>query len=593
MRMFFQSWFQFPRLFLLCFTIAFFLLLPSIGIGFFADDYFFLMVLEGKSLINAHAFDMYRFVSDDPEIRNILHQDGYCPWWTLPALRINFFRPLSSLLWKIDYQLFGHNAVGYHLHSILWFFIFLLGLGKIYQKCLTPRMGALALLIYTLSSSYAWSVIWLSNRNALIGATPVLWGLYAHICYRQDQWRFGLPLSFVGYFLGLLGGETALGIFCYLGAYELLAGPGGWKKRIRALVPVGILGIFYVICYKKLGCGSFGSGFYVDPVSETGLYLQEALLRIPALLADAFVRLIADIWIFSLTVHYIQAGVGFGATFGVLLGVRHFLKNADSSLKNTVLWFTIGSGLSLIPLAATIPMTRLLLCPFIGIAVLLAVLFDGLWKAWGSFSHPLTKFLGRGFILFFTGIHFIISPLHLLSSSFVLTYQAKTWEQLIENFERVPDFGKKEIIMPVSPDHMFPMYFVTTSLFLQKEIPKAFHTLCIALSDRILTRIDANTIELETVGTGAFLTTEFETLWRSPQQSLKVGETISVGKTYSATVLDKNESGPTRIRFKFHLPIEEASIIFLQWKDQKLVPLELPKIGEKILLKKTPGPSLL
>ena len=94
---------------------------------------------------------------------------------------------------------------------------------------------ALALLVFTLDSSHTWPVAWIANRNALVAAVPALLGLVAHLRWREQGWRPGLPLSMLGLGVGLLGGEAALGVFAYVGAYELVGARGGCAAE-RAII---------------------------------------------------------------------------------------------------------------------------------------------------------------------------------------------------------------------------------------------------------------------------------------------------------------------------------------------------------------------
>jgi hypothetical protein len=53
------------------------------------------------------------------EVRAHAH-DGFYPWFTHERLGLSMLRPLSSALMWVDQALFGRAALGYHLHSALW-----------------------------------------------------------------------------------------------------------------------------------------------------------------------------------------------------------------------------------------------------------------------------------------------------------------------------------------------------------------------------------------------------------------------------------------------------------------------------------------
>ncbi|MEK6233634.1 MAG: hypothetical protein N2C14_02895, partial [Planctomycetales bacterium] len=229
MRDWLATWVRFPRVIVLSILISALLLLPTLGLGFMLDDYVALAALDGvlHEFREPNPFKIFEFLTGNPEQISQRKIRGDLPWWTHPELKFSFCRPLSSWLFWLDYQVFGMHAWAAHLHSLLWRFALWAVWGGILWRVLPGKIGAVALLLCAIDESQFMASSWLSNRNALVAAVPVLLGLWAHIRWREDHWKPGLWLSLLGYAVGLSGGEAAIGALMYLAAYELLASPGG------------------------------------------------------------------------------------------------------------------------------------------------------------------------------------------------------------------------------------------------------------------------------------------------------------------------------------------------------------------------------
>ncbi|HEX8440210.1 hypothetical protein, partial [Archangium sp.] len=302
-------WLAFPRILWLSLLAALVLALPTVWLGFFSDDFTHLLILEGFPSL-ASPYDLFRFAGGDPEgLRRMIDQGPY-PWWTLPELKLAFWRPLSSALAVLDHSLFGRNAVGYHLHSLAWYLGMVALFGALLRRFLPGTVAALALFLFAIDGAHFLVAGWIANRNALVAAVPTLFGVWMHLEWREARRPWALPLSLLGLAVGLLGGETALGVFAYLLAYEVLGARDGVKERARALAPVALLGLVYLGVYKRLGYGASGSGSYVDPVGEPGRYLLAALGRVPALLGGLVLEVPADLWALSTGVRPMLVGVG-------------------------------------------------------------------------------------------------------------------------------------------------------------------------------------------------------------------------------------------------------------------------------------------
>src|SRR4051794_17464751 len=87
----------------------------SIAIGFLTDDHSFRAVLHSTSGAAPRAWDLFRFIPGDAEGNQQRIRFGRLPWWSAPDLKIHFLRPLTSLSYASDDQVFGGSPLGPHL----------------------------------------------------------------------------------------------------------------------------------------------------------------------------------------------------------------------------------------------------------------------------------------------------------------------------------------------------------------------------------------------------------------------------------------------------------------------------------------------
>ena len=70
----------------------------------------------------------------DPSELQRLIRGGPAPWFTDPASKLHFLRPLSSLLLAADHALFGRHAAFWHAHSIAWYAALVLACAALYRR---------------------------------------------------------------------------------------------------------------------------------------------------------------------------------------------------------------------------------------------------------------------------------------------------------------------------------------------------------------------------------------------------------------------------------------------------------------------------
>ncbi|WP_147332955.1 hypothetical protein [Archangium gephyra] len=574
-------WLAFPRILWLSLLAALVLTLPTAWLGFMSDDYIHLLILEGFPAPGTR-WDLFRFAGGDPAELQRLMDEGPYPWWTLPELKLTFWRPLSSALVVMDHALFGRNAVGYHLHSLAWYLGMVALFGTLLRRLLPGAIGALALFLFAINGAHFMVAGWIANRNALVAAVPALFGLWMHLEWRESRRPWALPLSLAGLTVGLLGGESALGLFAYVLAYELLGDKGGLKERLRAIAPAALLGLVYLVGYKLRGYGASGSGSYMDPVGEPGRFLVGALARIPVLLGGVLLQVPADLWVAGEQLRPALVGLGLLGLVGVALLVRAAWPSLSEDERRHCRWLFLGAALSLLPVAATFPSNRLLLLPGLGGSVAVAVV---LVSAWRSRAHGWRPRGVAAVAAVLALLHLVLAPLlwPLMTSAFQQGY-AQTEPSLLL-LERELDYSRlpqQRLVVFPTPMPMISMYIPATMATRGMPKPRAWWTMSLSPEPHELTRSGPDSLELS-LTRNEFLTSEFETVFRGQRYPLRKGAQVKL-QGMTVTVLEDNGEGPTRVGFTFDTPLEDPSLVFIRWKDGALRPFTPPAVGERLAL---------
>lgn len=586
---------------LLCLALAAALSVSALWMGLFVDDYFHVAIIE-KLIPFGSAWSLFDFAPGNPDVLWPRVCSGPLPWFTLPEMKATFFRPLSSLLAVADHAVFGRHFVWWHLHSMLWYLLLVSAWGLILRKTVPGAIGALALLIFTIDEAHWFPVAWLANRNALVATAPALWGLYAHIRWREDGWKWGLPLSLVGYVTGLLGGESALGVLAYVAAYEAFAGPGRLSTRVRSLLPAAAIGAVYIVVYKACGYGAFGSGTYIDPIQEPFDYLAIAPSRILTLVAGALIGFPPDLSVFVEWLRPIQAVAGLGALLLFAALLRMAWPVLDAPQRRALTWMIPGALLSLLPVAATFPSSRLLLAASLGASVVLASVLNYWWTHRGQ---SLARRLFAAFGWFLVVAHLIAPPIVWVAQSAVVTVFGKKVVQTClkaEMGDPVSTSGRHYILL-AGPDPLTSIYTPLIRVVEEKRpfpTDDSWQTISMAPCAHRLTRTHANRLEIEVIG-GSMLGTEFERLFRSPHYPFRPGQQVSTGVLarpgvqarlgyMTITILEMGDPGPSRVALEFDHPLEDnSSLWFLIWKDGHLRRFQPPPVGATMVLPRERG----
>lgn len=545
----------------------------GLGVGFFADDYYYLFVLDGEDA-PASPFQLYTFAPGSADSLSPFIRNGPYPWWTLPDLKVRFFRPLSSATFVLDHYLFGKFSAWWHLHSVAWY-VSLVGAWTLLARRILPGPVAwLAALLFAVDEAHWMPAVWLSNRNALVATVGPLLAVYAHVRWREDTWRPGLPLSLLGFAAGLFGGEAWLGVVAYAASFELFGRRDPLSVRVLAIAPVSVLVGMYLIAYKAAGFGVYGPGPYIDPLSDPSRLLLEMPTRATTLLGGLILGAPAELWLLSPRIRTVLVLSGVFAVVllaWLLVKIRpHMEPREQSALR----WLIPGGLLSLLPVLATFPMNRLTLIPSLAASAVLAVIIRHAW------SMGMQR-IGAGYavvaaLLF--GLGLILAPLLWPAQSVAVATLGRIAREAYAGApiddSRAPD---QHVYILAANEPLTFSYTPIVRAVLGHSLPNGSHTFSLSTADHVLTRTAPHEFELEAVG-ATLMDGPFAEICRSPAYPLDVSQQVHLDRC-TVTVLETRGGKATKIRVTFDAPLEDKSFVFLEWSGRSFRVAEFPAQG--------------
>ena len=236
------------------------------------DDVAQRAMIEGTLTPRRGPFNLYDFVADDN--RAALMERGVIPWWSDPHLVTRFLRPLPSVLVWLDHRLFGYDAFGPHLLSLLWWVGAVLAAHMLYRRTLGPGQSLAATVVFALSPTLAIPLVWAANRNVIVTVTFGAFALALYTRWRDDRRRGQGIATAAAFTATALTGEYALCLIGYLVAFELCrrAEPAG--RRLTGALPALVPFVIYAVARAALGYGAMASGFYRDPTADSSAYVD-------------------------------------------------------------------------------------------------------------------------------------------------------------------------------------------------------------------------------------------------------------------------------------------------------------------------------
>ncbi len=579
--------------------LGFVLTLAAWPAGLQLDDFFQGMILRGEvELGNGNRIlDLFTFSKGDPARNQADMGTGLAPWWTSPSYRMNFFRPLAAVTHWVDYTLWPQQKWLMHAQCSLWFAGSIVVIGFLFRRMFahaadevsggvargrTPSTwsaaaaAGLATLFFALRDEHAVTVAWIANRNLLImtffGA--LAWTL--HSLWREQGSRMAAVAAPVCFGLALLSGEASAAIGGCLLAYALVLDGGTWRSRFFSLVPCGLVGVAWFALYQSLHCGARDSGIYLDPTQDPLAYLGGFLQRAPVYLASSFGFSSVNGLTFSRP--FMRLGIVATASCGVA-GVAAILfpvVRRDRLMQ----FFALCMIPAIAPLCAGLATDRLMMIFNIPASGLTArfiqlILNRAPQLPTGARWRNSARWLAGSWLVVHTIFAAVMLSISILAfgafgAAFLKTVHSPAFDHA--------NLDAQDLILINAPDGTYPLFLSFARADEGLPRPVCVRMLASSLSHFQVTRPDACTLVVSLPD--GMLPDVFSRMYRDlAHNPLTAGTQIDLPR-FMVTVLETaKDRQPTRIACRFPVPLEDASLCLVEWRDGQFVPFIPPEVG--------------
>jgi hypothetical protein len=594
-------------------ALGFWLRSAALDAGFWSDDYLHHAMLEG-AYPNRHAsWDLFHFAEGTPAATKRLTDFGYYPWWAHPGFRLSMLRPLPSVLHALDWKLFGLDARAHHLHSFAWWALLVVAVAALFFSLLPRGAAVAATAFFALDESHGVPLVWLSNRCSLIAVAFGAGALLAHARWRQGS-AYLRPVSIALFALALASGEYALSVFGYLLCFELATRWQG-TSRARALAPALGLALLYVALVTAGGYGSAHSGLYTNPLQSPFAYAKKLALGLPALIGDLGLGVPADFWSFGSPWPAQVAALGWvspetwarlpswttvqwslGALSALLawLLLRWLSSRLAPDARASLHALVGGALLALLPVLGSFVTTRLVLPACIGFSALLgSAVCVAVRESRSAWAEHKPRALGMAALaLALLYVHGYRSGTASAQGVGFYSYVALSrtaWPAAVELDDAT--IASQRVVMLSAADANDAPYLPFVRFAQGRPMPKGFRLLFAAPSALLVDRVDANTLELTALDPASLRASVVGSLTRAERDVVRVGDSFHVAGM-NVQILALAEGQPSRVRYRFDVPLEHPSLVFLQSTLSGLQRLQLPHAGTAIQLPPPVMPDL-
>jgi len=576
-----------PRFPWLAALIGMLLASSALGHGLLLDDHLHRLHVEACARGDAPAawWDLYTVATGDTRATRAAMDIGASPWWTLPELRVRFFRPVAAATHHLDHRAWPHALWLMHAQSLAWYGALIVAVGALARRWLgVGWVAGLATLLFAIDDAHATPVAWIAQRNALISGLFTVLALVAHDRARREAWRPGSWLGPMAWVLALGAGEVAIAGLGYLGAHALLLDPASRSEPgrslatralavVRAVAPYLVIVIVWRVLYDRMGYGAYGSGVYLDPVRESAAFLEVLPDRMAALALGQLAWPEAETWV-SASMPWTSARWG---AVSVILAITLALVPRLRRDRGLVVAM-VGAGLALVPIASAIPNDRLLLMVGVGGSVVVA---STVAAALGE-GHANPRRGAMRVVAALVAIPLLV--VHTVGAALAMPKAVAALPHELEGSQRATARGipsddvlaQQELVIVNSPPT-----FVAATLWLergetQEPLPRRLRVLGSTFAPVIVQRPDPMTLILQPVG--GYLGDPFTTIVRGPSHPLAPGDRISLDG-FHVEILGVAHKRPTVVKIRFDVPLDDASLRWITWQEDRFVSFALPPVG--------------
>jgi hypothetical protein len=588
-------------LIVLALLLAVVLSLPALWRGWgFEDDIYHRVLLLSSSLPEAIKS---LFVFLDPATTRAMMELGVLPWWTLDTTQIAFFRPVAVLTFWLDYQLWPDSSMLMHAHNLVWYLAVCAAAALLYRRFMGRNLASgLAMLLFALNFPHVNAVYSIAARSQLIATFFGIVALWAHDKSSRDDWKAGYLLGPAFLAASLFSAEAGIAIVGYLVAHVLFIDRGAWKFRLGRLLPYAFVVLIWRWIYLSLGYGVWGSGFYLDPLSEPLRFALNILEQAPILLLGQWILPDPVVYAGFSTVG--QIGYWLLAV-AILVTLAIMLAPMFGKIRRARYW-GMGMLLSVIPICGvSLASGRHLLFLSIGAIALMAQFITGrlaenqrllFHQRWKTFS-------------------FIVAIVLLSLHALVYPIMASTIRWVADPIPAMMDLGPlpgveaQDLIIVNSPSPGQSLYLLPLRHVREQPVPAHLRILSPAHTQIEVTRLDQQTVLIKPES-GFLLPTQIDlqsdikpfplahiaytyrygdAFFRENSMQMPIDGRVALPGMQVEVDSLTPDGRPWQARMVFDRPLEDPSLNWLQWdwESATYVPFLLPEVGQTV---QVPGP---
>jgi hypothetical protein len=435
-------------------------------------------------------------------------------------------------------------------------------------------VAGVAALLFAVDDARGATVGFIANRNVLVAATFGVSALIAHDRWRRDGSRPAGLLAPPLLLAALFSKEEGVGTCAYLAAYGMFADTHGRRRGLLALWPYAVGFVAWAALRASWGYGVRDVGLYIDPVTDTGRYLAAAAGRIPVLLLGQWSPIPSDVAV----VVRPPAATGLTWLAAVFLGLLLFAMAPLLRRDPLARFWATGMLLGAIPVSATVPGDRLLTFVGIGAAGLLAQFWgfvfsgdappDSLWRA-------TAKAVAWSLVV----VHLVMAPLAFpLRAGHPI---GPTWveRRLHVRLPAGTPLEDRTVVVVNAPSAMIANYLILRRELDSLSVPRHMRVLAPAILSVTIRRVDERTLAI--APGGGYLRFPLDAVFRSERRGFAVGDQVKLtGMTVTVNSLTA-DGRPDEAMFRFDVPLESPSLLWLRYRAGGFEPFTPPAVGEQ------------
>ncbi|MBN1313715.1 MAG: glycosyltransferase family 39 protein [Anaerolineae bacterium] len=592
--------------------VAILLYIPFLTVGFFQDDYGFRLEFSTEAYEKLNVpedvprevfqngpLNLYGFSSGGSTRFELSRDKGFSPWWASDQIKTNFFRPLASLTLALDFTLWPDTPFLMHLHSLLWFCLFIFLAYRLYRSISGSAIVAgISILLLAVDDVFVGPAGWISNRHAVIAmAFCVLCVWLYHQGVSKQKWSYIAGACGV-YALALLASEMGLVTFAYLFAYLLALDRDTWLDRIKRIAPFILITVVWRLVYTALGYGASGTLLYIDPILSPVDFITQLLTRFPVLLFSA-----AGLPVVEMILGFSPQGAAVLAAVCLIpLGVLALVTYPVLKTRRVSAFWLLGLLAALVPLVSGIPQNRNLGLVSLGMMGLVGQLFVDV--AAMKKPGPLNTFqliLLKLAVPVFLIIYLIVPPIVVLSNPGSTRMFAEDQAQVVD-FGSDPELAEQHLYVINPSGTMIYVAGMLQRLFTDEPLPASINYLSSGFTPVHIERVDDRTITVTPEGgytplpgpiaddaTGMVMHIHLENVYRAldenfynPRNPMRVGQVVTLSELTVEVTEMTNDGRIAQARFTFAHPLEDDSYVWLLWDEATSTyeHVQMPPVGE-------------